>query len=467
MITAQKVTVSEEKPFGLRDKIGYMFGDIGNTLTYSVVGSFLMIFYTNVVGISGAMCGVLFLLARFIDAIADITVGRLADNTPLTESGRFKPWIRRMKYPLVIAAVLLFLPVSRNFSVPLRLIYVFATYLIYGILYSTVNIPYGSMASAISENPNDKTSLSTFRSMGSSIGSAIVSYVIPIFMYVGATNKISGHRFVTVVAVCAALAFLSYLILSHFTTERVRTEKAAPVPFKKILTDMRHNQALVVLVVVDIIVVINQNLSSVTLSYLFNDYFQNKTAMSIALIFNVASSLILAPFVGYFTKKFGRKESSIAALAFASMMYFIILVLHTHNVLLFLGMLLLGTLVSGMFNVMVWAFITDVIDNQQIISGEHEDGMIYGVNSFARKVAQALGGGFGGIMLSVIGYQSSATGGIAQSAAVVQHIYTLMASIPTVCCGLAAIILFFFYPLNKKKIAENNQFLRNSAEIKK
>lgn len=76
MQTSQKVVINNDKPFGMSDRIGYMFGDMGNTLTYSVVGSFLMIFYTNVGGISGAVVGVLFLIARFIDAIADITVGR-------------------------------------------------------------------------------------------------------------------------------------------------------------------------------------------------------------------------------------------------------------------------------------------------------------------------------------------------------------------------------------------------------
>lgn len=463
MQTSQKVVINNDKPFGMSDRIGYMFGDMGNTLTYSVVGSFLMIFYTNVGGISGAVVGVLFLIARFIDAIADITVGRLADMTQLTESGRFKPWIRRMKYPLVIAAVLLFMPFIGKLPNTMKIIYVFVTYLAYGILYSTVNIPYGSMASEISSDPNDKTSLSTFRSMGSSIGSAIVSYVIPIFMYVGASNKISGTRFSETVAVCALLAFFSYMVCCHYTTERVRTQKTEKVPLGKIVKDMARNKALIVLVIVDMVVVINQNLSSVTIAYLFNDYFQNKAAMSIALIFNVASSLILAPFASYFTRKFGRKESSIVALLFATIIYTTILIIHTHNVALFLTLLVFGTLGSGMFNVMVWAFITDVIDNQQIISGEREDGIIYGVNSIARKVAQAIAGGFGGVMITLIGYQSSSTGGALQSVAVVNRIYVLMASIPAVCCGIAALILLFFYPLNKKRMQENVNILNQRA----
>ncbi len=103
--------------------------------------------------------------------------------------------------------------------------YVFITYLAWGIFYSSVNIPYGSMASAISSSPNDKTSLSTFRAMGSALGSAITSYIIPMFMYVGASQKISGNRFFWVVVVCAILGYICYQLTTHMTTERVRTEK--------------------------------------------------------------------------------------------------------------------------------------------------------------------------------------------------------------------------------------------------
>ncbi len=185
----QKTIAVSADPFGIKDKIGYMFGDIGNNFSFNVVNSFLMIFYTNVLGLTGAQVGVLFILARFVDAFADITIGRMVDNSKLHKIGRFKPWINRMKYPLLIALVLLFVPFVKDFALPVRLVYVFVTYLAWGIFYSSVNIPYGSMASAISGDPDDKTSLSTFRAMGSALGSAITSYIIPMFIYVGATQK--------------------------------------------------------------------------------------------------------------------------------------------------------------------------------------------------------------------------------------------------------------------------------------
>jgi GPH family glycoside/pentoside/hexuronide:cation symporter len=283
-------------------------------------------------------------------------------------------------------------------------------------------------------------------------------------MYVGSSTQISGERFFIVVIACSILGFLSYIVLTKMTSERIRTEKSEPVPMKLLLVNLLKNKALIVLVIVDIVVVINQNLSMVTIAYLFNDYFQNTAAMSVAMIFNYVIIIILAPFSGWIVKRYGRKESSVVALFFGAAIYTTLAILHTHSVIVYLVMVLLGALGAGMFGMMVWAFITDVIDNQQVLTGIREDGMVYGINSFSRKVAQALAGGFGGIMLTLIGYQSSAAGGVVQSDAVANSIYYMATGIPAVCCGLAAIILLFFYPLNKKQVIKNAEILRNAAK---
>jgi len=105
-----------------------------------------------------------------------------------------------------------------------------------------------------------------------------------------------------------------------------------------------------------------------------------------------------------------------------------------------------------MLNLMVWAFITDVIDYHQYLTGFREDGTVYGVNSFARKVAQAIGGFIGGFMLTAIGYVSSTTGGATQTAVVTNRIYAIANLIPAACLAIGCLILIFWYPLSKKKI---------------
>ncbi|WP_049777764.1 MFS transporter [Coriobacterium glomerans] len=450
-----KVVKATARVFGWKDKIGYAFGDLGNCFILGLVNSFLTIYYTNALGISGAIVGILFLSARCIDAFADVTVGRIADVAPLQKAGRFRPWIRYVKYPFCAITVILFLPMVGNWPMAFRLVYVFVTYLVYGILNSCINIPYGSMASAISDNPDHRASLSTSRSVGSAIGGATTGFMIPLLVYKATVNgqqTVSSMRFFMVSIMCAVIAFICYNMIYAMTTERVQVRKTQKVSAKKLVKGLITNKALMALVVADFFLVINQNLSGTLATYLFTDYFRNTQALSIALLFTFGTVVVLAPFATKLIKAFGKKEASIACLAFGTVMYLLMYVMHITDPWVYLVLLFLATLGSGMFNLMVWAFITDVIDYCQFSTGFREDGTVYGVNSFSRKLAQAFGGGLGGFMLAAIGYVSSTSGGAEQTAAVINRIYAIGNLIPAGCLLLGMLTLILFYPLNKKRI---------------
>lgn len=455
----QRTFTVNAHPFDWRDKIGYMFGDIGNNFSFNVVNSFLMIFYTNVYGLSGSQTAIVFLLARFVDAITDVVVGRLVDKSKLHKRGRFIPWINRMEYPLLIFLVLLFVPWVKDASMGVRMAWVWFTYIAWGILYSTVNIPYGSLASAISNDPDDKTSLSTWRSIGSALGGSITSYIIPMFIYVGATQKISGMRFWEVVIVCAILGWICYQLTIHLTTERVQTEKSENIPLSKIMKSMLEDRSLLGLVLTDLVLVVNQNLAGTMITYVYNDYFKNSAVMAIAMVVNTATVILLSPFSHYIATHFGRRNSSIAGLSISAIVYFILFMIRTSSPYVYLGFIFIGSLGFAVFNLQVWAFITDVIDNIEVTTGDREDGIVYGVNSFARKVAQAIGGGFGGFLLSWVGYKSSTTGGAEQSAHTVNAIYSAATLVPVVCAVLAVLLLAFVYPLTRDKVKQNGEIL--------
>src|SRR3954447_21769068 len=135
----------EFRRFGMRDKFGYLFGDFGNDFFFILVSSFLMVYYTDILGISAATVGILFLVARIWDAVADVTWGRFIDTRKTGKNGKFRPWIFRMSLPLVLSGVLMFVKIP-GMSDGFYTAYAFVTYILWGTLYSTVNIPYGSMA---------------------------------------------------------------------------------------------------------------------------------------------------------------------------------------------------------------------------------------------------------------------------------------------------------------------------------
>ena len=172
------------RPFGIRDKLGYMFGDFGNDFTFLLSSSFLMKFYTDVMGVDGYIVGIIMMIARFVDAFTDVAMGRICDRSRQTPVGKFKPWIRRMCGPVAIASFLLYQSSLSGLPQWAKIAYLFVTYILWGsVFYTSINIPYGSMASAISNDPGDRQSLSTFRTMGGMLAGAFVTAGVPLIAY--------------------------------------------------------------------------------------------------------------------------------------------------------------------------------------------------------------------------------------------------------------------------------------------
>lgn len=452
------------KKFGFSDKIGYMFGDIGNDFFFILASSFLMVFYTKVLGIAGEVVGTLFLVSRAVDAVTDITMGRIVDSSKTTKNGRFRPWIRRMAIPVVLAGILMFIPAAKNLPYWGKLVYIYVTYLLWGsICYTAINIPYGSMASAITENPAERTSLSTFRSIGAAISGVIVGAGVPLFIYTydaQGNQLILGERFLPIVLLFGAFALICYGLCYSLTRERVSPpKKKNDVNFITALRGMTKNRSLWAIIAAAIVLLLSSLLSNTMNLYLFMDYFKNKEAMSVAGLLQTACTLILAPFSVTISEKFGKKEASGVGVLFSSVIFFLLYLLRIRNPWIFCALLFTGNLGVGLFNLMIWAFITDVIDSQEVLSGTREDGTVYAVYSFARKIGQALAGGLGGYALTLIGYVSS-TENLVQAPEVVERIYTVSTLFPAICYFVVAVILILWYPLSKKKIEENQKIIK-------
>ena len=452
------------KKFGIQDKVGYMLGDLGNDLFFILASNFLIVFYTNVLGLSGAVAGTLFLVARCVDAFTDISMGRIVDTFRPARDGRFHPWIRRMAFPVVLAGILLFIPGAQNLPYGWKLVYVYVTYILWGsICYTGINIPYGSMASVLSEDPVHRTSLSTWRSIGAAVAGVLIGSGVPFIIYAydpQGNQMVLGERFFPLALALGVGALICYFLCYKMTTERVKSSsKQTRVSLGRSIAGMAHNRALLAIIAAAIVLLLSMLMAGTMNVYLFMDYFKSKEAMSVAGLLQTACTLILAPFSAVIAKKFGKKEASGVAVLFASLVYFLLFFLRIRNPWVFCVFVFFGNLGSGLFNLMIWAFITDVIDNQEVITGAREDGTVYAVYSFARKIGQALAGGLGGYMLSLIGYISS-TEHIVQAPEVIERIYSVATLAPAICYFLVAMILILWYPLNKRRIAENAEKIK-------
>ena len=459
----------EKRPFGLRDKLGYMFGDFGNDFTFIFAGSYLMVFYTKVLGLSGTVVGTLFLAARIVDAFTDVTMGRIVDNLKPARDGRFRPWIRRMCIPVAVASTLMYLYFINAWPYPAKMAYVVITYLLWSsFCYTAINIPYGSMASVISQEAGDRAALSTYRSVGASLASLVIGLVVPLVIFETdslGNQVVNPMRFTITAVVFGVGAVICYVLCYYLCTERVvlakKKESAKKESVGSMLVGLLKNRPLLALVAAALVLLLASMLGQTMNNYLFLDYFQNARAVAAVNFITVAAMLIMAPFASKISANFGKKEAGIIAMLLAAVFYLLLFFLRVKSIPLFMILLFFGTVGTGFFNMIIWAFITDIIDHQEVTTGKREDGTVYAVYSFARKLGQAFAGGLGGFALTAIGYISDAS---VQTVEVSNRVYTVATLIPGICYVLVFLIMLFGYPLSKGVVEENARILQKKRE---
>lgn len=458
------------RPFGLRDKLGYLFGDLANDFTFIFAGSYLMKFYTDVLGVSAVLVGVLFVAARCVDAFTDVGMGRLIDTMPPAKEGRFRPWLKRMALPLAIMNVLMYLYAARDLPYGLKVAYMFITYILWGsVCYTAANIPYGSMASVISPNAADRTSLSTFRSLGAMLAGIPVMVVTPLVVFrttPGGGQEVLPARFTLMAVIYSVLAVISYYLCYALCTERVQLpakQRQEGAGFGALVRGLARNRALLALIGSALAMLLAQLLSQTMNLYLFADYFGNATLVAIVSLSTMAPTLALAPFATKISQRFGKKEASLVGVGVATVAYGLLFVLQTTSPWVYIIAMLVGGVGLGFFNMVLWAFITDVIDYQEVLTGSRDDGTVYAVYSFSRKLGQALAGGVGGFALAAIGYISS-TEYVQQSERTLRGIYNISTLTPAVCYLIVLLLLWLVYPLNKREVEKNTALLEEKRK---
>ena len=448
-------------PFGIKDKLGYLFGDFGNDFTFILSSSFLLKFYTDVMGIAPWIVGLVITLARFVDGFTDVTMGRIADRSRPTKSGKFKPWVKRMAAPVAISSFLIYQSAFAGAATWFKVTWLVVTYILWGsIFYTSINIPYGSMASAISSNPDDRQSLSTFRTMGSTLAGVIVGAGIPIFAYdkIDGNTVLNGPRFTLIAGIFSILAVLCYMICFVLTTERVisDTEKKQQPSVGRMLRDAFKNRALISIIAGSIVMLLAQLTMQSMSNYIYPNYYGNVTAQSVSTLAMMGGMIAAAAVAKPLSNRFGKAEISAVTNLLSAFICILLFAIRPENVWTYVWINLVSWFGLGVFAMVSWALITDVIDDAEIRNGRREDGTIYALYSFARKLGQALSAGLTGALLSAIGYSDKT----AFDEGVLKGVYDISTLVPALGFAILSLILWFWYPLHKRKVDENVEILR-------
>ncbi len=464
---ANKSSSASVRPFGLRDKIGYMFGDFGNDFTFILTASWMMIFYTSVMHISPAIVGLVMMVARFVDAVTDVTMGQIVDRSKPTKDGKFRPWIRRMCIPCALACFLIFQAEFANAAMGFKIAWMAVTYILWGsFMYTSVNIPYGSMASAITNDADQRTQLSTFRTIGATLAGLLIGMLPPLLVYanVDGQKTLMGSRMMILAAVFAVCAVICHMLCFKLTTERVEVpQNTTKLHVGKMLKSIVTNRALIGIIVAAIALLLGMLGMSGMLGFMFPYFFNNTGAQSLTSLLSSAVVLVIcAPLAPILTKKFGKKEVSAVACLLGGIVFLSLLIFRTTNAYVYMAFYIVAYVGLGMFNTVVWAMITDVIDDAEVRNGVREDGTIYSIYSFARKLGQALSSGMIGALLTMVGWGVGTEAEIAAQLAnpwsypdVMNGMYNIACLVPGIGLIVVAVALVVIYPLNKKRVDAN------------
>ena len=459
--------ITPAPPFGIRDKIGYLLGDFGNDFTFILSSSFLLKFYTDVMRLDAGIVGLVMMLARFVDAFTDVTMGRICDRSRVRPQGKFRPWILRMAVPVAFSSFLIYQSAFAEYPLAFRIAWLAVTYILWGsVFYTSINIPYGSMASAISSDPSDRQSLSTFRSLGSTLAGVVIGAGVPILAYetveLGETKitVMNGDRFTFIAGIFSLLAIISYLACYYLTRERVVAPEAKKENFGAInlIKTSIKNRAIVSIIISSILMLFAQFTLQQMANYVYPDYYSDTAAQSVSTFAMLFGMLVSAAGAKPLAEKFGKAEISSVSSLVAGAVCILLFFVRPSSVWVYVAFNLFAWLGLGIFSMVSWALITDVIDYSEIKNGYREDGSIYALYSFARKLGQAAAAGLTGFFLSLIGYEKLDGVGISEN--VKQGIFNLSTIVPAIGFILLAAALWFWYPLNKKAVDKNVEILK-------
>ncbi len=444
-----------------RDKIGYALGDTAGILTFGLVTPFQLMFYTDVLHIDGSKAAVLLLIAKIWDAINDPMWGAFIDSRKPSKRGRFRPYILGASFPLAISAFLMFFKIP-GLTAGQYLAYAYVTYILYGMMYTGANIPFGSLASVITDDEIERSSLSMWRSIGAGLGGLPAQMILPLLVYsynekTGEKDLLDPKKLAVAVAVISVLSVIVFFIHYKLTKERVTVSpKQSDTKYNifKTLKSLLTNKEFIIISFVSLFLIGFQQYTQTNYNYLFKDFYGKPGLFALVTVCTYVPMAMFIPFMGKLIRKFGKKEICAVGAAFSAAVNLIMYLLKftplAENPYVFLVLVFFSGAGTTFLVLEIWALTMDVIDYHELRTGRQEEGTCYSVISFMRKLGQAAAASGAAMLIGKIGYSTENIG--SQSAEVLTKLYDISTLIPAVALALIFLIITFGYKFNKKNL---------------
>lgn len=427
-------------PFG--EKFSYGIGMLGSNLTFGMVSSYILIYFTDVYGIAPAAISILLLLARLWDAINDPMMGIIADKTR-TRWGKFRPYILLSALLLPLFTYLLF--ASPQLSGMAKVIYAYAMYIGWGMAYTVSDIPKWSIVSVMTDVKQERVGIISIAKVLGMVGTIGINIaIIPLVQALGKDDVVAGYRATGLVIAIAVM--LSTLLIFFTAKERIAPKERKPL-FKESLGAIVRNRPLLLLLlslfIITTVMMIGQSLQIHYIKYNLGGVHLVPMVTAVTILPMLAGAAL----AGLFTKKLGAKKTfmiSIAGMVLRSVLMFFI---GYSRMPPLLAVWALGNFFFGLINVVNVAMLTDTIDYDERKTGIRNEGVIFSTQTFMLKLSGAIGGSMAAMALALTGYVENAE----QSLTTLNWLHNFMTIIPAVVAVFAVIPLMFYSLDNGRK----------------
>ncbi|MCU4674042.1 MFS transporter [Catenovulum sp. 2E275] len=422
-----------QQRLSIKEKLGYGLGDTASNIVFQILANFMLIFYTDVFGISAAAAGTLMLVVRLFDGITDPVMGGIADRTR-TRFGTYRPYLLLMSIPYGVLAVVAF--TTPDIAQDSKLIYAYVTYALLMTCYTAINIPYSALGGVMTNDPKERASLQSFRFAMAMSGGVIVVWALPQLVDAFADyGKQAGYQYA--MAVLATLAVICFLICFLLTKEREEVKVSEKSSIVKDFGSLFKNDQWVLMVVITVFVLTLIGLRSAIAPHYVKYYVGDESLTSNFLTLGMIASVLGALATHFLSQKFGKKPLFQFGLIVGVISHAALFILPASQVALIFVTFFIANFVHMIVTPLMFSMIADTVDYGELKTGKKIMAMTFSGHLLAIKLGFAIGGAMAGWLLSIYNYVPNQ----AQTAEALSGIMLGFAAIPAVLLAAAYIVM--------------------------
>ena len=460
------------RKFGAVDKLAYAAGDFGCNMSFALK-SYMMIYWTQFMKMDSYLYAILLVVCQVWDAINDPVIGSIIDaDKHQYKRNKFLRYIWVGSIGLVVAGAARFLPFPGAPEFAKGILFV-CGYVFWDAFYTIANVPYGSMLSLITEDAGERAQLSSWRGAGSMIGGIITGILIPILIY-DATNELRGNMMWIIALVMGILGFIAFQFLLKKTVIRVDVqvdcnEDAPKFNIFSAIKNFCRNRPAIGTTLAACAMFLGMYGAGTASTVMFQAYFKNAQISGLMTMMSMLPMFLFMPFIAKIVRRWGKKEASAFGCLFSVLACVLMLVVPItpdgKGILTYIALQLFNGIGMGVYTCVGYSMMADAIDYNEWKFGTREEGMIYSLHSFFRKLAQGVGPSIGLVVATMLGYV--AADGAQQTDEVALTMRYLVAAFYLLSAVLQYVGVKFVYNLDKNTLAVMNKELEERRNANK